>query len=334
MFLGNSATFSSAITAPRTVTMDSARSVGTLMFDSASAYTIAGASTLTLDAPPRGSTAITVASGSHTIAAPLMLVAETTITITPPAGALTLSNFATTTASLTKTGSGKLQVNRIRAAARTINAGAVRILPDQSSNGTSQLATLSIAPGASFDLAENKLVVTSTPTGTWTGSSYTGVTGMIATGQVFSSEQSGTYKMLGIAPAAQSGRAAGSVFSGVTLSSTDTLVMFTYGGDANLDSQINIDDYIKIDNGIANALTGWVNGDFNYDGKVNIDDYTTVIDANIGNQSGTFPTSSGAPASAGPLISTVPEPTLFPLLLLPILTRRRKKPAMSPPVAS
>ena len=55
---------------------------------------------------------------------------------------------------------------------------------------------------------------------------------------------------------------------------------------------MNIDDYIRIDNGIGNRLTGWSNGDFNYDGKVNIDDYTQFIYANISNQ--------GAPFSTGP----------------------------------
>jgi len=91
--------------------------------------------------------------------------------------------------------------------------------------------------------------------------------------------------------------------------------MFTYGGDATLDGKINIDDYVKIDSGIASGLTGWANGDFNYDGKVNIDDYTTVIDANIGNQSGVFPTGGGIEgASSG--VAAVPEPASISLLAL------------------
>src|SRR5204863_836413 len=84
------------------------------------------------------------------------------------------------------------------------------------------------------------------------------------------------------------------LWAGQVITGTDTLVMYTYGGDATLDGKINIDDYIKIDNGIANILTGWSNGDFNYDGKVNIDDYTQFIDANIGTQGGAFPSSSSA----------------------------------------
>ena len=59
------------------------------------------------------------------------------------------------------------------------------------------------------------------------------------------------------------------------MSGTDILVMYTYGGDANLDGKINVDDYIRSTAASPPDLTGWSNGDFNYDGKVNIDDYTT-----------------------------------------------------------
>jgi hypothetical protein len=89
--------------------------------------------------------------------------------------------------------------------------------------------------------------------------------------------------------------------------------MYTYGGDATLDGKINIDDYVKIDTGIASGLTGWSNGDFNYDGKVNIDDYTTVIDANIGTQGSPFVAtgSAGAGADAAAGVAAVPEPGVF-----------------------
>jgi hypothetical protein len=99
--------------------------------------------------------------------------------------------------------------------------------------------------------------------------------------------------------------------------------MYTYGGDANLDGKINIDDYIGIDNGISNGLTGWSNGDFNYDGKVNIDDYTTVIDANIGNQNG-FVYSTGSGIGEEMKVTAVPEPTCVLALAAVSLLRRRR----------
>ena len=95
------------------------------------------------------------------------------------------------------------------------------------------------------------------------------------------------------------------VWAGQTVSGTDTLVMYTYGGDANLDGKINVDDYGKIDFTIPAGTSGWYNGDFNYDGKINADDYG-IIDFNIGTQGAAFPTGAtgveavGSPTSANP----------------------------------
>ena len=67
-------------------------------------------------------------------------------------------------------------------------------------------------------------------------------------------------------------------------------------GDANLDGQINFDDYVALDNGFNNGLTGWANGDFNSDGEINFDDYV-LIDASFNAQGG------------GGRLSSVPEPS-------------------------
>jgi len=113
------------------------------------------------------------------------------------------------------------------------------------------------------------------------------------------------------------------LWAGQTITGTDTLVMYTYDGDATLYGKINVDDYIRIDSGIAAGLTGWSNGDFNYDGKVNIDDYTQFIDANIGIQGAQFPTAGDATTSA---VSAIPEPSacLIGSLGTGLLCRRRR----------
>jgi hypothetical protein len=80
--------------------------------------------------------------------------------------------------------------------------------------------------------------------------------------------------------------------------------MYTYGGDANLDGKINVDDYGRIDFNVALGTAGWYNGDFNYDGKINVDDYG-IIDFNIGIQGAPFFSAGGA-GPAG--LSAVPEP--------------------------
>ena len=79
--------------------------------------------------------------------------------------------------------------------------------------------------------------------------------------------------------------------------------MYTYGGDANLDGKINVDDYGKIDFNVSLGVAGWANGDFNYDGQINGDDYF-LIDNGYASQ--------GAPFSSGALpdgVSSVPEPS-------------------------
>jgi hypothetical protein len=87
--------------------------------------------------------------------------------------------------------------------------------------------------------------------------------------------------------------------------------MYTYGGDANLDGKINVDDYGRIDfNVTLPGASGWFNGDFNYDGKVNVDDYG-IIDFNVGIQGAPFAT--GSSISAG--VTAVPEPAVSFALL-------------------
>jgi hypothetical protein len=80
------------------------------------------------------------------------------------------------------------------------------------------------------------------------------------------------------------------------------IVRYTFGGDANLDGKLDIDDYVCIDQGIAAGKNGWANGDFNYDGKINIDDYL-IIDSNLGIQ--------GPPLSVSNSIPTVGSAMVF-----------------------
>ena len=120
-----------------------------------------------------------------------------------------------------------------------------------------------------------------------------------------------------------------STWAGQTVTATDTLVLYTYGGDANLDGKINVDDYGRIDLNIPLGTRGWYNGDFNYDGKINVDDYG-IIDFNVGIQGPPFPTAGG---SAGGGVSAVPEPGAAGALLTAAslwrALRRRKRNAAS-----
>ncbi len=195
--------------------------------------------------------------------------------------------------------------------------------------GVNKLTSLAIGAGGQLDLADNKLIVTSTPLGSWNGSAYTGITGLIQSGYASGAwNGSGIITSmpaaqmaratLGVATAAQAGRAGGT-FGGVSVSGTDVLVMYTYAGDANLDGTINPDDYALISFNDSNPnARGYYNGDFNYDGDINADDFA-LIDFNFNAQGAPFPASS-------PIVSSVPEPHSFGLgIVLPLLMLRRGK---------
>jgi hypothetical protein len=109
---------------------------------------------------------------------------------------------------------------------------------------------------------------------------------MIQSAGLFTSSAPGPLNALGAAKASQVFTINGTqtaVFASQTVDANAVLVKYTYGGDANMDGKLNVDDYGRIDSNIGLGTAGWYNGDFNYDGKVNVDDYG-IIDSNIGIQ--------------------------------------------------
>jgi len=163
-------------------------------------------------------------------------------------------------------------------------------------NRTLVVDTLTINASGRLDLSDNALIVTAGDIGSWDGAAYTGITGYIAAGRgdgswngngiVTSTANPGGNTTLAIARASDVlgiGPADAGICRGQTVTGSDTLVMYTYGGDANLDGKVNVDDYGRIDSNIGLGTAGWFNGDFNYDGKINIDDYG-IIDVNVGIQ--------------------------------------------------
>jgi hypothetical protein len=195
-------------------------------------------------------------------------------------------------------------------------------------NADQRLGGLNVSGTGKLDLKSNDLILdysASSPIGTWDGSSYTGVLGMVKSGRnggswngsgMYSSTTGGSLHTLAVAEASQVKGIAGTqtaLFDGKTIDATTVLVKYTYGGDANLDGKINVDDYTRIDFNVALGSAGYFNGDFNYDGKINVDDYT-IIDFNVGIQGA--PIASGAAmASASSLQSQtyfVQPPTVWP----------------------
>ena len=300
----------------------------------------------------------TLTTGSNNLSTTLSGVIQTF-----PAGGGGLTKIGTGTLTLTgaNTFSGPLTVNggtlELAESLTTIssltaaNDGIVRLLPTGTGTGTHVIKTkpVTVSGTAKIDLTDNKLI-TSIFAGSWTGSAYTGVTGLIRSGRnggswdgsgIITSQtlaSSGSFTSLGVASAAQAkgtAPAATSVWSGQTVTGNETLVMYTYGGDANLDGHINVDDYGRIDFNVPLGTSGWFNGDFNYDGKINVDDYG-IIDFNIGIQGPAFSTSSQAgivglvSADFGELSRAVPEPAISGLLAAAVLLTRRRRRSAKP----
>jgi hypothetical protein len=177
----------------------------------------------------------------------------------------------------------------------TVGAGS---LLQVTAGGQKVLVTPSLEVAGLIDLADNDLVLNygggASPIGSWNGSAYSGVQGLIAAGRgngtwngttgLTSSSAAAGYTGLGVGEASMVlgiGGSATDLFSGETVDATAVLVKFTYVGDVSLDGFISGDDYSSIDfhGGMPNA-TGAFNGDLNFDGFISGDDYS-VIDFNL-----------------------------------------------------
>ena len=163
--------------------------------------------------------------------------------------------------------------------ALTIGAGGVAAL-NAPANSALVVQTLSITGSGKLDLRDNDLVVdysATSPIGVWNPamSTYSGITGMLASKSIHSSLANGTTTGLGVGATSQ----VGTSFDNETFDTSAVVVKYTYIGDANLDGRINIDDYTCVDSGSAVGATGWYNGDLNLDGRVNIDDYVLIDNA-------------------------------------------------------
>jgi hypothetical protein len=333
------ADFTTALSTAKTVTVDGAKTVRSITFDSAVGYTLAGANTITINSLTTGIQGkIKAVTGSHLISAPVILARPTLFDVA--AGAqIKLASLDAGGQAVTKVGTGVAEVNKLVTPTLTISAGTMKLTADSSLNGVSVINTLAIATNAKLDIGANK-VITKNVIGTITGTTYSDVAGLIqsgrngggwggATGIVTSQTQATTSNIttIGVATAAQVkgiATTATSTWGGQTVTGTDTLVMYTYGGDANLDGKINVDDYTRIDFNVPLGSTGWYNGDFNYDGKINVDDYT-IIDFNVGIQGAQFPTAGGVNG-----LTAVPEPASLGAIALAaggLAMRRQRRPS-------
>ena len=331
---GARATFGATIAQPRVVTTDRPTTVGEVVFDNANGYTIAGPATITLQTFGGGAS-VSVGAGHHTISAPLELQSSTALNVAA-GGRLTVSGPITSAAygiTLTKVGAGLAELSRVRVAALAVNGGELRVLPSGVAEATSIVQSLVIPPGATpgvsaarFDLTDNALVVdyahgaaSPLPTiealvregygsGAWDGN---GIATSMGTGDQFGLGYGEASELATVPP----------IFAGAD--GTAVLVRFTRYGDANLDAQVNLDDFNRLAANFGSTGAVWAQGDFTYDAIVNLNDFNRLA-SNFGLGAG--PDGVVDPRDWAMLAAAVPEPGPagpIGLLLWRALPRRR-----------
>jgi hypothetical protein len=271
--------------------------VGALNLNNSTSYTIgsAGGPSLTLSASS-GTASITAISGNHTIAAPVNLMSDASITIATTSTLSMTSPIVAPTHTIQIAGGGTLQVQRVQATLLDVMNGTAKVVQQANPNsaaGTSVLTNLFVEGGGSVDLTNNALVVTSTAGGGIATADI--IRQMILSGRITTSLNTGGHA-LGYADNAALNR---STFGGVSVTTSQILVGYTFAGDANLDGNVNALDF----NALATNFgvgTSWPAGDFTYDGAVDTSDFTAL--------SQNFGKSMPSPSIA--LGAVVPEPAV------------------------
>jgi hypothetical protein len=319
------ATFGSAISSPETVTLDENTTVGSIEFSNSNSYTIASGSggfSLTLDND--GSAAlVTVASGNHTISAPVVLTSAG-LNVNVAAGqTLTLAGAITGPAPLTLSGTG------------TVKLGA--------SIGNVDLTGLTIS-GGNLDINNNAVFVSYTGTspiasifsylasgrngGTWNGAG-------IDSSAVASLDASQTALVYAIGSA----DGADGIASG--LASGEIEILPTLVGDAKLQGNVVFGDFQILAQYFGKS-GGWDEGNFTYGATIDFGDFqllaqdfgssAAALTASEFSSMNSFAESGGMellanPGGAGFEVIAVPEPASVGVAAfagLGLLSRRRR----------
>lgn len=272
--------------AARDVAIDSAITLSQINFDSASSYTLNGA-TITLEGPANVA-AIYAVAGNHTISAPIVANDNLQIAVTSPTSTLDLAGgIDGGTFSISKLGGGVARIPNLRAAGLSVDEGTVQIAPKISPNspaGVMVVNTLSVDAGAQLDLTNNAAVVdysaqsalgdiTTMLAGGYNGGAWNG--SGISSSSAAAASTAAVKTAIGVAEASDLFSAFPANFAGQSVDGTSVLLMYTVAGDANLSGKTDIGDF-SILAANFNEPGRWFTGDFNFDGVVNISDFAAL----------------------------------------------------------
>jgi fibronectin-binding autotransporter adhesin len=296
------ANFLGKITGPRTVTLDVNRTIGTMNFDNANTYTIAGNGTILTVGDSTHAGLINVeAGGNHVISSFAFFGGNSTLNIK---GGLTLANDWAILAnkSLTKDGVGTLTItgsqSHVAGASFTVARGRVNLNTNAgvgtptgailalSVAGNAANAPASIVLGADQDL--KALNVDSAVPGTQTFDlrSPAGA-GVYRRVRVFATDldaaKAALYNAIANANAAGAPDPSDGIIDsqlhansriGIAKLSSSVLIRPTRIGDLNLDGTVTIADFIDLASHFNQIGTAtWQEGDLNYDRNVTIADF-------------------------------------------------------------
>jgi autotransporter-associated beta strand protein len=232
--------------------------------------------------------------------------------------------------------SGKLIVGvsgALPTGALAINNSGIARLADNITAGTPlgtssmNLTSLSITGTGTLDIGNNRVIIDYT-TGNdpiasiaaWINNGFYDLSGP----QIISSDIAADDAASGLSYGIGYADGADGLVAG--LPSGEIEIMFTLLGDANLDGQVNAEDFTPFSANVGKNGS-WDDGDFNYDGIVNSEDFTP-FSANLG-KSATLAAAAGIlEAADGMSLTNVPEPGCVGLLVLAglgVLHRRRRR---------
>jgi hypothetical protein len=298
--VGAEADFFGSISAPSSVTTDTAITLGTIHFNNANEYVLGGAGSLTLQAAVGNDALVQVDQGTDEINLPTTIASDTTFNVAGGA-TLVIGNPLTINAglSLTQTGGGTVTYNSIVSvgsgsslsignptignALNLASTAHVSLTPTSGTPNVVQFNSLSLGAGASLDLANNTFVV-NYASGADPAAS---IASELAAGYAADWSGAGIYSStVASLNASQSaliyavGYADGS--DGITsVPSGKIEILPTLAGDAKLQGNVVFGDFQLLSQYFGQPNTTWDEGNFTYGSTTNFGDFQ-LLSQNFG----------------------------------------------------